>query len=503
MKTIIISLTFVLTFSMISAVETEEQLAMELVSQMAFGNWVEVENICLKLAELKPEDPDYIFELACVNSLLNKNEKALNYLDKSIELGYANKKALGDDPNLKNIRRTKRFRELSEKLDKKLEIRFKDEKIPLPELEKVLKTELSKYLDENYKTPEDYVISKFADHDIVFLGEEHYIKQNVELIHRLIPKLYENGIYNLGIEFANKDDQPMIDSVIYADEYDDLLAQGVMLNCGVWGYREYVDILKAVWELNSSLSNAERKFRLIGLNVSMDWSHVKTREELDRPEVRIKAWGKGSDYVMAHTIIDEMINKNEKGLVYAGSYHTFTKYFQPRYDVANPPKVIEFTKDRMGNLVYNKIEDKAFNIYLHGHWVNAKGWNEQYVYPADGVIDALMKTQDFPMGFDVINSPFGDLKGDSSFFKYGYDNFTLSNFCDGYIFLAPLSELESVHWIENFVNETNYDIVKSIQQDPVFRNGTYDDKLLIFAVNATSYELRRESNIEWQYRIFE
>ena len=157
----------------------------------------------------------------------------------------------------------------------------------------------------------------------------------------------------------------------------------------------------------------------------------------------------------------------------------------------------------MGNLVYDKIGDKAFNIYLHGHWVNAKGWNEQIVYPTDGVIAALMKTQDFPVGFDVINSPFGDLKGDSSFFKYGYDDFRLSNFCDGYVFLAPLSELESVHWIENFVNETNFNIVKSIQQDPVFRNGTYIDKLIIFAVNATSYELRRGSNIEWQYRIFE
>lgn len=437
-----------------------------------------------------------------MNSILNNKDEALDYLDKSIELGFVNKKAFRDDPNLKNIRGTKRFRELSEKLDRKLEVRFKDEKLPLPELVESLETELSEYLSAHYKTPEDYVISKFTEHDIVFLGEEHYIKQNVELIHRLIPKLYENGIYNLGIEFANRAEQPMIDSVIYAKKYDDALATKIMVDFASWGFREYVDIIKAVWELNSKLSNTERKFRLIRLNGSMDWSHVKTQEDLHNPEMRKKAWGKGLDYAMAQTIIDELINKQEKGLVYTGSYHTFTKYYQPQYNV-ELQKLINLNKERMGNIVYDKIGDKVFNVYLHGHWTSAKGWNEQFVYPADGVIDALMKKQYYPVGFDVINSPFGDLKGDSSFFQYGYDNFTLSLFCDGYVFLAPLSKLESVQWIKNCINETNNKKIKTLIKNPVVRDGTYSDEMLIFFLIGGPLQQTAESNIEWQYRIFE
>ena len=61
---------------------------------------------------------------------------------------------------------------------------------------------LQSYLAEHYQTPEDYVISKFADHDIVFLGERHRLKHDVALVQDLIPLLHDAGVYHLGIEFA-------------------------------------------------------------------------------------------------------------------------------------------------------------------------------------------------------------------------------------------------------------------------------------------------------------
>ncbi len=393
-----------------------------------------------------------------------------------------------------------------ENTSQRVDALFNDEKIPLPILNDSLYTELSSHLDTYYQTPEEYIISKFTNYDIVFLGEAHYIKQNVELIHRIIPELYENGIYNLGIEFANREDQDLIDSVIYAENYYDELSKIIMAENRTWGYREYLDIIKTVWELNSQLPNSARKFRLIGLNGSVDWSHVKTEEDLNNPDIRKKVWGKGLDYAMAETIIDELIEKNEKGLIFAGSNHTFTKYFQPkRYIAGNPPKeIIELNKERMGNLVYNTIGDKAFTIYLHGLWPNAKGWNEQYVYPVDGVIDALMKTQKYPVGFDVINSPFEYLKGDSSYFKYGYDDFTLSDFCDGYIFLVPFPKMKNVQWIKNCINEHNISKIKTLIKSPAARNGTISDEVMINYLNYTkSYRLSRENNIEWHYRMFE
>lgn len=53
------------------------------------------------------------------------------------------------------------------------------------------KQELAGYVRSHYMTPKEYVLSKFRRYDIVFLGEEHYIKQNLEFVHDLIPALYE------------------------------------------------------------------------------------------------------------------------------------------------------------------------------------------------------------------------------------------------------------------------------------------------------------------------
>ena len=44
-------------------------------------------------------------------------------------------------------------------------------KMPLPKLEKETEEALIQYIEENYRTPEEYIISKFEDHSIVFAGE--------------------------------------------------------------------------------------------------------------------------------------------------------------------------------------------------------------------------------------------------------------------------------------------------------------------------------------------
>src|SRR5687768_14806323 len=67
------------------------------------------------------------------------------------------------------------------------------------------------YLKSHGMPPENYVVSKFRNHDIVFLGEYHRIKHDVELIHALIPRLHKAGVYNLGIEFGCYEHQDKVD----------------------------------------------------------------------------------------------------------------------------------------------------------------------------------------------------------------------------------------------------------------------------------------------------
>lgn len=50
------------------------------------------------------------------------------------------------------------------------------------------------YLKQKHQNPKDYVLSKFKNNDIIFLGEDHRVRENVEFVNQMIPHLYKNGI---------------------------------------------------------------------------------------------------------------------------------------------------------------------------------------------------------------------------------------------------------------------------------------------------------------------
>ncbi|MDQ5844640.1 MAG: ChaN family lipoprotein, partial [Acidobacteriota bacterium] len=131
---------------------------------------------------------------------------------------------------------------------------------------------LAVYLKSHWKSPENYVISKFSNHDLVFIGEYHRIKHDVELIHKLIPRLYRAHVYNLGIEFGCYEHQDKVDRLITADTYDENLARWLIFEqAASWGYKEYQDIYRAAWKLNRSLPKRAPRFRVVNLNYKPNW----------------------------------------------------------------------------------------------------------------------------------------------------------------------------------------------------------------------------------------
>jgi hypothetical protein len=323
-----------------------------------------------------------------------------------------------------------------------------------------LQDSLTEFFKNNAKSPENYIIDKFRTHDIVFVGEYHRIKHQVEFIHRLIPLLHQNNIFILGIEFACKKDQEKIDRLIFSKEYDENLAKQIQFHWGVyWPYQEYLDIYRTAWELNRTLPDSARKFSILGLNTYADFSFIKRPADLrNRYKMeRVLAQGDG-DKVMAETIMENVVQKNEKALIYSGIHHAFTKYYQPVYD-ERKKKLLSKNESRMGNRVYDEIGDKAMTVFLHAPWVHEKSYTAPGIYPADGIIDAVMNTLENkykPIGFDIRDNIFERIVIESSMYRRGYDDFTLSDFCDGYIYHMPLSQYEGVTGIENYINSDNF-----------------------------------------------
>ena len=344
--------------------------------------------------------------------------------------------------------------------------------------------ELKDYILAHQQSPEDYVIGKFKDHDVVFLGEMHRVKHDPELIQRLIPLLHENGVYTLATEFARSEDQPLIDSLLSGDRYDEQLARLIAFRGGVhWAYQEYVDIFKAAWTVNQALPKGTRKFRVLGVNCSYDWSFIRTPEDWRVFEIPT---GNKTDSMRALVrrgcteknwadVILERVDRGEKVLVYSGMHHAFSEYLQPI--VNKDYEFLGYREDRMGRHVYKAIGKKAITIFLHGVWLPLRVYDDPSVRPADGIIDEVMDSlgeQFAPVGFDVIGTPFGRLAPENAYYRISYGSFTLADYCDGYIYQKPFREHEPVAFIDSFVTEENLDYARRQTPNPSYRYFTVE-----------------------------
>ena len=318
------------------------------------------------------------------------------------------------------------------------------------------------YIKSESQQPSDYVVSRFATHDVIFLAEKHLVRQNLHFVQQLIPALHKGGVYNLGMEFGAYEDQARLDSLILAPAYNENVARDLMFHYNVtWGYQEYIDLYRIAWELNRSLPKNAKKFRIINLSYVFNW---KGFNGLRSPETMQQVFPKGTaDKFRAEVIETEVLQKGEKILCLVGTPHAFTRYCDPYYHY-NADNFCAYDRGWLGNRLYDKYPGKVFSIMLHQPFVHKTGDTYTIESPCNGEMEFLMaQFKGKSRGFDLVNSPVGKMK-DESVYSYCYKDFTLSQLFDGYIFLAPLHELKGCTPIYTFVNENN--IQKAIEQFP-------------------------------------
>ena len=310
--------------------------------------------------------------------------------------------------------------------------------------------ELINYLKTNWATPENYVINKFTDHDYVFIGEQHRIKHDVELINNLIPLLYKNHIYNLCIELGKYKNQKLVDSLINAPVFDRKLADSIQFEFDpVWGYKEYIDLYQTAWEVNHSSNSDTNKFRII--NLFCDYN----------PCLKDQFNGFDFDKFMANVIQKEVVSKKQKALIYSGGHHAFTRYHKPIYDFSKD-SLYGFSSNRMGNIIYDSLKERTFNIYLHSSWFSNKGFDSPSVMPVNGIIDTIMNYfNDKRVGFDIINSPFGKLTANDTYYAIGFRDFKLEYFCDGYIYQNSFKDYQPITMEKDFITKNNLSRLKN------------------------------------------
>ncbi|PZX93260.1 hypothetical protein DOS84_10340 [Flavobacterium aquariorum] len=323
------------------------------------------------------------------------------------------------------------------------------------------------YLSANKMSPQEYIVSKFATRDIVLLSEEHRIKENLELVKSLIPFLYKNGVYTIGMEFGASENQKTLDSLILAPEYNENIARKLMFNYNSgWVFKGYTDIYKAAWLFNKSLPESAKKFRILNLSYRYNWSSFSGYRT---PEKMMKVFYKGNTEIYRFGIVEkEIMTKDDKILILTGDIHAFTRYKFPVYDFLGED-FVRLENGYFGNLLYAKYPQKVYTVLLHKPFMNRPDTKPELVSPANGAIETIMQKMEYePVGFDLVNTPLGKLR-DDSYYSLGHKNCALEDIADGYVFLKPLKKLSGCDIDTAFLTEKNWEQAKENVADPDWR----------------------------------
>jgi hypothetical protein len=304
------------------------------------------------------------------------------------------------------------------------------------------------------RAPEQYVLSCFDRHDVVFLGEFYKIRQNVVLVSALVPRLAAAGVLDLGMEYALSDSQAGIDALLAAPTWDEARARGLLIDwVPTWGYQEYVDILRAAWEVNRARPAGKPSFRVVGLNVRQDWELLKTEKDAQDPATVRRIMARGiPDAHMAEVILREFCDRGRKALVYCGTQHALTRFRSREYERSATDMGLAETR-RAGNIVFDRIGDRAFTVLLHAPWPDRRS-RTGMAWAAGGLIDALiaaLPADKRQAGWDTAGTALGQLPITSGSYKTGYSRLTLAELCGGYIVQGPLADYRAATPIPDFV----------------------------------------------------
>lgn len=278
---------------------------------------------------------------------------------------------------------------------------------------------IREYLRTRGTAPYEYVLSKLTQHRVVIVGEAHWIRHDAQLVAGLVPALQAQGV-DLAAEFFPASEQAAIDVLLSGATWDARAANAVM-RAGNWPYREYRDILEAVWSANR---RGGTPIRVIALNPGEDW------------RATLLPRGLTYDSFMAEKVASHLAATKRRILVYCGIHHAFTRYHQAELDLKG--RAMSYM-DRTGNILWRRFGAQVFLIALHKPWWCGSPEKPSYCLPFDGVVDCAAAAQGKPVGFDVVGSPLAALSfAPTDYYAYGHPHVRFVDYTDGYVWRGPL-----------------------------------------------------------------
>jgi uncharacterized RDD family membrane protein YckC len=319
------------------------------------------------------------------------------------------------------------------------------------------------WLNQNAKSPEEYLIESASKNQITLLGEMHDNKENLDFLNKIIPDLYHKaGVRCIAMECFPIEMNNKVQKLINGKEYDIERALEVARSSPwkLWGSKGYWDVFETVWKLNKTLSDKNEKMRVIGIDTKWDGPSIALMGVGDNPLAspfweKLRIFGILDDFmklilrdeIMAINIENELIKKELKSIVLIGTAHSNTHYAQQLY-IMGTNKII----CRMGCLLHRKYGNKIFQIRLH-QWFLSPTFNVEGPLIGEFLERIMDKRSNTPAGFNVENSPFANLRDTNTVYFYNQPKVNFNDIASGYIYLRPNRESNKCKWMEGYISK--------------------------------------------------
>lgn len=365
---------------------------------------------------------------------------------------------------------------------------FSGGRVPTVRVDRETQTELASFAS-SAKTAADVVVDLLRASDVVLIGETGYASQHVEFAADLIPVLDSAGIRHLGYQYANTEDQTLIDDLVTSSIFDEQLARTILFNhLSVLGFQEHVEIFRAAWEVNRRKSSSDAPFRIIGLSNQLDYEAITSQDDIEDPEVMKRVFASGvPDSVMAQIISSEFLDQHVKAVAFLQIDHALTGFRRLGYE--EQLRAIGFDGiQRAGNALRNDYGDRVVTAALHGPVQNSRS-RTGYGYPTGSVLEnAVVTLEDgTSIGFRTAGSPFADVPIVSDTLTADVDGeVTLSDYTDAYLVVSPIESLTAITPIPDFITAANLEEAVRTFPGVSPADATVDDMNEFIAGNAQS-----------------
>jgi len=313
----------------------------------------------------------------------------------------------------------------------------------------VAETDYSKKINQSFEDPIEYVLGKLKDYDLVMIGERHWRRQEPVFIKDLIKRCYEKNAVNLVfLEFGYFEDQGKIDAFLDSPEYDPKPVIDALRNCGVfgWGYQEYFDIFKLIYDENSKRP-AAKKIRLILTDpelksISFDaqfYDCLKMSPFSEKEKWEVITWLRESikdrDQRMSAVIEAHVFKSGLKGIYYAGSSHI-------RKDLQKKNYGRQYFS--AGGILTRKYPGRVCCLTFHKQpelWQNVNDFN---------YLEEVFQSYGKSFAVDAKDPPISRLKLKSDVLQ---DGVALCEAFDGYIMLNRDKDYQPCAFVPDFYDD--------------------------------------------------